>query len=153
MRGKPVARPQLGWNDSRSQRGILYVPTGSAAFDSTAPIALAIISFANCLIALNASTGERIWHFQGVHHDLWDREFPFSARAPHGKARRKGNRCGGANYKTRFRLSFRSHPMESLFSASKPTKFRRAPFPVKLLLWHSLPRACAFRASELTKTF
>jgi quinoprotein glucose dehydrogenase len=32
--------------------------------------------FANCLIALNAETGERIWHFQGVRHDLWDRDFP-----------------------------------------------------------------------------
>ena len=32
--------------------------------------------FANCLIALNAETGERIWHFQGVRHDIWDRDFP-----------------------------------------------------------------------------
>src|SRR4029077_2636724 len=32
--------------------------------------------FANSLIALNAETGERIWHFQGVRHDLWDRDFP-----------------------------------------------------------------------------
>jgi len=32
--------------------------------------------YANCLVALNAKTGERIWHFQGVHHDIWDRDFP-----------------------------------------------------------------------------
>ncbi len=32
--------------------------------------------FANCLLALNAETGERLWHFQGVQHDLWDRDFP-----------------------------------------------------------------------------
>ena len=32
--------------------------------------------FANCLIALKAETGERIWHFQGVRHDIWDRDFP-----------------------------------------------------------------------------
>jgi quinoprotein glucose dehydrogenase len=32
--------------------------------------------FANCLLALKADTGERIWHFQGVRHDLWDRDFP-----------------------------------------------------------------------------
>ena len=32
--------------------------------------------FADSLIALDAETGKRIWHFQGVHHDLWDRDFP-----------------------------------------------------------------------------
>jgi quinoprotein glucose dehydrogenase len=32
--------------------------------------------FANCLLALNAKTGARLWHFQGVRHDIWDRDFP-----------------------------------------------------------------------------
>src|SRR5262249_9089857 len=32
--------------------------------------------FANTLLALNAQTGERIWHFQAVKHDVWDRDFP-----------------------------------------------------------------------------
>src|SRR5258706_1099909 len=58
------------------QRGIVYVPTGSAAFDFYGADRVGDNLFANCLIALNASTGERIWHFQGVHHDLWDRDFP-----------------------------------------------------------------------------
>lgn len=58
------------------QRGIVYVPTGSAAFDFYGADRLGDDLFANCLIALNAATGERIWHFQGVHHDLWDRDFP-----------------------------------------------------------------------------
>ncbi len=58
------------------QRGILYVPTGSAAFDFYGADRVDDNLFANCLIALNAVTGERIWHFQGVHHDLWDRDFP-----------------------------------------------------------------------------
>ena len=59
------------------ERGIVYVPTGSASFRiSTAPTASATIFFANSLIALNAETGERIWHFQSVKHDLWDRDFP-----------------------------------------------------------------------------
>lgn len=57
-------------------RGIVYVPTGSAAFDFYAGDRIGDDLFANCLIALNAETGERIWHFQGVHHDLWDRDFP-----------------------------------------------------------------------------
>ncbi|HLZ40455.1 MAG TPA: PQQ-binding-like beta-propeller repeat protein [Candidatus Sulfotelmatobacter sp.] len=58
------------------QRGMVYVPTGSAAFDFYGADRLGDDLFANCLIALNAATGERIWHFQGVHHDLWDRDFP-----------------------------------------------------------------------------
>jgi quinoprotein glucose dehydrogenase len=59
-----------------SQRGILYAPTGSAAFDFYGGDRIGDDLFANCLLALNAQTGERIWHFQGVHHDLWDRDFP-----------------------------------------------------------------------------
>ncbi|HTF23767.1 MAG TPA: PQQ-binding-like beta-propeller repeat protein [Candidatus Limnocylindria bacterium] len=59
-----------------SRRGIVYVPTGSAAFDFYGADRLGDDLFANCLIALNARTGRRIWHFQGVRHDLWDRDFP-----------------------------------------------------------------------------
>jgi quinoprotein glucose dehydrogenase len=59
-----------------AKRGILYVPTGSAAFDFYGADRLGDDLFANCLLALNAQTGERIWHFQAVKHDLWDRDFP-----------------------------------------------------------------------------
>lgn len=58
------------------KRGIVYVPTGSAAFDFYGANRLGDDLFADCLMALNAETGERIWHFQGVKHDLWDRDFP-----------------------------------------------------------------------------
>ena len=58
------------------QRGIVYAPTGSAAFDFYGADRIDDDLFANCLIALNAETGRRIWHFQGVHHDIWDRDFP-----------------------------------------------------------------------------
>jgi glucose dehydrogenase len=58
------------------QRGIVYVPTGSAAFDFYGGDRVGDNLFANCLIALNAQTGKRIWHFQGVRHDIWDRDFP-----------------------------------------------------------------------------
>jgi len=57
-------------------RGIVFVPTGSAAFDFYGADRVGDDLFANSLIALNAQTGERIWHFQGVKHDLWDRDFP-----------------------------------------------------------------------------
>jgi quinoprotein glucose dehydrogenase len=59
-----------------AKRGIVYAPTGSAAFDFYGANRVGDDLFANCLIALNAETGERIWHFQGVRHDLWDRDFP-----------------------------------------------------------------------------
>ena len=58
------------------KRGILYVPTGSAAMDFYGANRLGDNLFANCLIAINAETGERMWHFQGVRHDIWDRDFP-----------------------------------------------------------------------------
>ena len=59
-----------------SKTGILYVPTGSASFDFYGADRLGHNLFADCLIALKAETGERIWHFQAVRHDLWDRDFP-----------------------------------------------------------------------------
>jgi quinoprotein glucose dehydrogenase len=57
-------------------RGIVFVPTGSAAFDFYGADRVGDDLFANCMVALNAETGERIWHFQGVRHDIWDRDFP-----------------------------------------------------------------------------
>jgi len=56
--------------------GIVYVPTGSAAPDFYGSQRSGNNLFANTLLALNAATGKRIWHFQGVHHDVWDRDFP-----------------------------------------------------------------------------
>ena len=58
------------------KRGIVYVPTGSASFDYYGGDRLGANLFANTLLALNANTGERIWHFQAVHHDIWDRDLP-----------------------------------------------------------------------------
>lgn len=57
-------------------RGIVYVPTGSAASDFYGANRHGDNLFANTLLALNARTGERIWHFQMVHHDLLDRDAP-----------------------------------------------------------------------------
>lgn len=58
------------------ERGIVFVPTGSASYDFYGTNRKGANLFANCLLALNAETGERIWHFQAVHHDIWDRDFP-----------------------------------------------------------------------------
>src|SRR5207245_6815930 len=56
--------------------GILYAPTGSAAFDFYGGDRLGDNLFADCELALNAETGERIWHFQSVRHDIRDRDVP-----------------------------------------------------------------------------
>jgi quinoprotein glucose dehydrogenase len=58
------------------KRGIVYVPTGSAAYDFYGSNRKGDNLFANCLIALDAATGKRLWHFQFVHHDIWDRDVP-----------------------------------------------------------------------------
>jgi quinoprotein glucose dehydrogenase len=53
-------------------RGIVYIPLGSANYDFYGADRLGQNLFANCLLALDAKTGKRLWHFQTVHHDLWD---------------------------------------------------------------------------------
>lgn len=58
------------------QRGIVYIPTGSAAFDFFGGNRKGDNLFANCLLALDAASGKRLWHFQLVHHDIWDRDPP-----------------------------------------------------------------------------
>jgi quinoprotein glucose dehydrogenase len=54
------------------ERGIVYVPTGSATYDFYGADRIGTNLFANCLLALDIRTGKRLWHFQTVHHDLWD---------------------------------------------------------------------------------
>jgi quinoprotein glucose dehydrogenase len=58
------------------RRGIVYVPTGSVAFDHYGADHIGDNLFSTCLIALDARTGRRIWHFQVVRHDIWDRDLP-----------------------------------------------------------------------------
>ena len=59
-----------------TKRGIVYVPTGSATPDFYGGDRAGANLFANSLVALDAQTGRRLWHFQTVHHDLWDRDLP-----------------------------------------------------------------------------
>ena len=53
-------------------RGIVYFPTGSPTFDFYGGDRIGANLFGNCLLALDARTGKRLWHQQLVHHDLWD---------------------------------------------------------------------------------
>jgi glucose dehydrogenase len=53
-------------------RGIVYVPTSSAKYNFYGGYRHGDNLFANCILALDARTGKRLWHFQMVHHDIWD---------------------------------------------------------------------------------
>src|SRR5882762_4107624 len=57
-------------------RGVVYIPTGSATPDFYGADRAGANLFENSLLALDATTGKRLWHFQTVHHDLWDRDLP-----------------------------------------------------------------------------
>jgi quinoprotein glucose dehydrogenase len=58
------------------KRGIVFCPTGSAAFDFWGGNRIGQNLYANCLIALDSKTGKKLWHQQLVRHDLWDRDLP-----------------------------------------------------------------------------
>jgi quinoprotein glucose dehydrogenase len=58
------------------ERGLVFVPTGSPAWDFWGGDRHGANLYGNCVLALRAATGERVWHFQLVHHDLWDRDPP-----------------------------------------------------------------------------
>jgi quinoprotein glucose dehydrogenase len=58
------------------ERGLVFAGLGSASFDFYGGDRHGENLFANCTIALNAETGERVWHYQTLRHDLWDHDLP-----------------------------------------------------------------------------
>jgi quinoprotein glucose dehydrogenase len=58
------------------EKGIVFAPIGSASYDFYGGKRTGNDLFANCVLALDAATGKRVWHFQTVHHDVWDRDLP-----------------------------------------------------------------------------
>jgi quinoprotein glucose dehydrogenase len=59
-----------------SERGLVFVPTGSPSPDHYGGERLGANLYANSVVALRAASGEVVWHFQVVHHDLWDYDVP-----------------------------------------------------------------------------
>jgi quinoprotein glucose dehydrogenase len=133
-----------------AKRGIVYVPTGSAAFDFYGADRIGDDLFANCLLALNAETGERIWHFQGVRHDLWDRDFPSPPVLL--TVTRDGKKIDAvaqttkqgfvylfdrANGKPLFPIEYRNYPAstvsDEVAAAQQPLPAKPAPFSRQLL--------------------
>jgi quinoprotein glucose dehydrogenase len=66
------------WSESTidKETGIVYIPTGTARYDFYGGNRPGNNLFANSILALDARTGKRVWHFQTVHHDLWDYDIP-----------------------------------------------------------------------------
>ena len=64
----------INWNELTidEKRGIAFIPTGTGKWDHYGADRKGQNLFANSIIALDARTGKRLWHFQTVHHDLWD---------------------------------------------------------------------------------
>jgi len=58
------------------KRGMVFLGTGSPTYDFYGADRKGINLFGNCIIALDAKTGKRKWHFQTIHHDLWDYDLP-----------------------------------------------------------------------------
>ena len=58
------------------KRGIVYIPLASPSYDFYGANRKGQNLFADSLVALDARTGKRLWHFQFVHHDLWDYDAP-----------------------------------------------------------------------------
>ena len=57
-------------------RGIVFAPTASAKYNFYGADRVGANLYADCLLALDARTGRRIWHYQMVHHDIWDYDAP-----------------------------------------------------------------------------
>lgn len=72
-----------------AERGMIFLPVGSAAYDFYGGDRKGQNLFANSLVALDANTGKRIWHYQMVHHDIWDYDPPAQ---PNLVMIRRGNR-------------------------------------------------------------
>ena len=68
----------INWNELTidEKRGIAYIPTGTGKWDHYGADRIGQNLFANSIIALDARNGKRLWHFQTVHHDLWDYDLP-----------------------------------------------------------------------------
>ena len=66
------------WSESTvdTELGIIYIPTGTARYDFYGGNRAGANLFADSLLALDARSGKRLWHFQMIHHDLWDYDLP-----------------------------------------------------------------------------
>ncbi len=155
-----------------TQRGIVFAPTGSAASDFYGFDRTGDDLFANCLIALNAETGERLWHFQAVKHDTWDRDFPSPPTLV--QLKRNGRTIDAVAQTTKqgfvylferttgkplFPIEYRKYPASDVpgevSAATQPLPTKPAPFSRQLLtadmLTNRTPEAHQWALEEFAK--
>src|SRR3546814_10082283 len=60
------------------KRGIAYLPVGAPTFDRWGADRKGANLYSNSVVAVDAATGKYLWHFQTVHHDIWDLDLPRS---------------------------------------------------------------------------
>jgi len=103
--------------------GYVFAATGSASFDFYGGNRIGDNLFANCVIALDARTGKRVWHFQSVKHDTWDYDFPAAPNLV--TVTRDGHQIDAVAQitKTGFVYVFNRRTGESLF----PIEYRKVP--------------------------
>ena len=103
--------------------GMVFAATGSASFDFYGVTRHGDNLFANCVLALDARTGRRVWHFQALKHDIWDWDFP--APPTLVTVTHNGRRIDAVAQVTKFGDTFvlDRRTGESLF----PIQYRKAP--------------------------
>ena len=97
------------------KRGMVFLGTGSPSYDFYGNDRIGENLFGNCVVALDAKTGKYIWHFQTIHHDLWDYDLP----APPNLVtvyRDGKNRCGSTNIKSWFPVCVESRNRRIIIS-------------------------------------
>jgi len=103
--------------------GMVFAATGSASFDFYGVTRHGDNLFANSVLALDARTGKRIWHFQALKHDIWDWDFPSPPSLV--TVKRNGRNVNAVAQVTKFGYVFvlDRRTGESLF----PIEYRKAP--------------------------
>ena len=120
------------------ERGLVFLPTGSAAFDFWGGNREGANLFANCVLVLKAATGERVWHYQLVHHDLWDRDLPAAPGARARDARRQEGRRGRADHQVGPRVPVRARDGQAALSHRGAAR-RRPPTSQGERAWPTQP--------------
>ena len=94
---RPAAPTRGRRSSSTSGNGLVFLPTGSASPDYFGGLRVGQDGYANSIVALRAATGEVVWHFQTVHHDLWDYDVaspPLLYQSKAGPAVAAGSKTG-----------------------------------------------------------
>ena len=136
------------------QRGVVYVPTGSAAADFFGANRLGDNLYANCLLALDASTGKLRWHYQFVKHDLLDRDLPTAPTLVTLARARQTRRCAGADHQAGISVRARSRHGQARVSGrrSAGAALRRAGRSIEPHLPAAKGSRAVSRASGLAPT-